>query len=194
MSATASHRPRAWHPPGDQGFGTRLPGGDARGLPDGSTTTSTRWPSSCTSSAPSTPTCFPAAAGQLIDAREKAFWMAKANGADDVVDIVVPRAQIPAFMEKVAAWPARYEGLGAGCGLPRATATSTWGSSAGTSTVAPVCCTPSGGPASLWEARSRASTGSVRGQAGLLPGARGDPGQAGVDAPDQGHVRPRQDP
>ena len=41
----------------------------------------------------------PAAAGQLIDAREKAFWMAKANGADDVVDIVVPRAQIPAFME-----------------------------------------------------------------------------------------------
>lgn len=58
----------------------------------------------------------PAAAGQLIDAREKAFWMAKANGADDVVDIVVPRAQIPAFMEKVAALAGEYEAWVAGCG------------------------------------------------------------------------------
>jgi len=58
----------------------------------------------------------PAAAGQLIDAREKAFWMAKANGADDVVDIVVPRAQIPAFMEKVAALAGEYEACVAGCG------------------------------------------------------------------------------
>lgn len=58
----------------------------------------------------------PAAAGQLIDAREKAFWMAKANGADDVVDVVVPRAQIPAFMEKVAALAGEYEAWVAGCG------------------------------------------------------------------------------
>lgn len=58
----------------------------------------------------------PAAAGQLIDAREKAFWMAKANGADDIVDIVVPRAQIPLFMEKVAALAGEYEAWIAGCG------------------------------------------------------------------------------
>ena len=58
----------------------------------------------------------PAAAGQLIDAREKAFWMAKANGADDIVDIVVPRAQIPDFMEKVAALAGEYEAWIAGCG------------------------------------------------------------------------------
>jgi len=58
----------------------------------------------------------PAAAGQLIDAREKAFWMAKANGADDVVDIVVPRAQISQFMEKVAALAGEYEAWIAGCG------------------------------------------------------------------------------
>jgi glycolate oxidase len=58
----------------------------------------------------------PAAAGQLIDAREKAFWMAKANGADDIVDIVVPRAQIPAFMNRVSGLAAEYEAWIAGCG------------------------------------------------------------------------------
>lgn len=58
----------------------------------------------------------PAAAGQLIDAREKAFWMAKANGADDIVDVVVPRAQIPTFMEKVSALAGEYEAWIAGCG------------------------------------------------------------------------------
>ena len=55
-------------------------------------------------------------AGELIDAREKAFWMAKANGADDVIDIVVPRASIPAFMEKVSALGAEHEAWIAGCG------------------------------------------------------------------------------
>jgi glycolate oxidase len=58
----------------------------------------------------------PAAAGALIDAREKAFWMAKANGADDIIDIVVPRAQIPTFMEKVSALAGEYEAWIAGCG------------------------------------------------------------------------------
>ena len=37
----------------------------------------------------------PHAAALLIDAREKAFWVAKANGADDIVDVVVPRAVDP---------------------------------------------------------------------------------------------------
>jgi len=58
----------------------------------------------------------PHSAADLIDAREKAFWMAKANGADDVIDIVVPRASIPAFMEKVSALAGEYEAWIAGCG------------------------------------------------------------------------------
>jgi len=57
-----------------------------------------------------------ASAAGLIDAREKAFWMAKANGADDIIDIVVPRAQIPAFMEAVPALAGEYEAWIAGCG------------------------------------------------------------------------------
>lgn len=58
----------------------------------------------------------PAAANQLIDAREKAFWMAKANGADDIVDVVVPRATIPDFMAKVSALAAEHGAWVAGCG------------------------------------------------------------------------------
>ncbi|MFI5043431.1 MAG: FAD-binding oxidoreductase [Acidimicrobiales bacterium] len=56
------------------------------------------------------------AAKQLIEAREKAFWMAKASGADDVIDIVVPRAQITTFMDRVAALATEYEAWIAGCG------------------------------------------------------------------------------
>ena len=40
----------------------------------------------------------PAAATRIIEAREKAFYLAKANGAQDIVDVVVPRAAIPKFM------------------------------------------------------------------------------------------------
>lgn len=58
----------------------------------------------------------PAAAAQLIDAREKAFWMAKANDADDIVDVVVPRASIPEFMAKVSALAAEHGAWIAGCG------------------------------------------------------------------------------
>jgi glycolate oxidase len=58
----------------------------------------------------------PAAAGDLIAAREQAFWMAKANGADDIVDVVVPRAQIPVFMNRVSELAAEYDAWIAGCG------------------------------------------------------------------------------
>lgn len=58
----------------------------------------------------------PGAAAQLIDAREKAFWMAKANNADDIVDVVVPRAQIPEFMDRVTAIAAEHGAWIAGCG------------------------------------------------------------------------------
>lgn len=52
----------------------------------------------------------------LIEAREKAFWMAKANGANDVIDVVVPRAQISEFMNSVSALSTEYEAWIAGCG------------------------------------------------------------------------------
>jgi glycolate oxidase len=58
----------------------------------------------------------PSSAAELIDAREKAFWMAKANGADDIIDIVVPRARIPEFMQRVGALAGEYEAWIAGCG------------------------------------------------------------------------------
>ncbi len=56
------------------------------------------------------------AAASLIDAREKSFWVAKANHADDIVDIVVPRASLPEFMEQVATIAAATGSWIAGCG------------------------------------------------------------------------------
>jgi glycolate oxidase len=58
----------------------------------------------------------PHAAAQIIDAREKAFWLAKANGANEIVDIVIPRASIPEFMGKVQALAAETGSWIAGCG------------------------------------------------------------------------------
>ncbi len=43
----------------------------------------------------------PQAGVQLIHARERAFWAAKAAGANDIIDMVVPRASIPTYMAKV---------------------------------------------------------------------------------------------
>ncbi|HEY8526733.1 MAG TPA: FAD-binding oxidoreductase [Acidimicrobiales bacterium] len=56
------------------------------------------------------------AAAQLIEAREKAFWVAKANGADDIIDVVVPRASVPAFMARVAEIAGEHSSWIAGCG------------------------------------------------------------------------------
>ena len=58
----------------------------------------------------------PGAAAGLIDAREKAFWVAKANGADDIIDVVVPRAAVPAFMARVSEIAAEHGSWIAGCG------------------------------------------------------------------------------
>jgi len=58
----------------------------------------------------------PGAAAALIDAREKAFWVAKANGADDIIDVVVPRAAVPAFMSRVGEIAAEHQAWIAGCG------------------------------------------------------------------------------
>ncbi|HET9078306.1 MAG TPA: FAD-linked oxidase C-terminal domain-containing protein [Acidimicrobiales bacterium] len=58
----------------------------------------------------------PAAGTALIQARERAFWTAKAAGADDILDVVVPRAEIPGFMEEVAAVASGSGSWVAGCG------------------------------------------------------------------------------
>jgi glycolate oxidase len=58
----------------------------------------------------------PGAAAGLIDAREKAFWVAKANGADDIIDVVVPRAAVPAYMAQVNEIASEHQAWIAGCG------------------------------------------------------------------------------
>jgi glycolate oxidase len=58
----------------------------------------------------------PQSAAQLIEGREKAFWVAKANNADDIVDVVVPRAAVADFMARVAELGQRHGAWIAGCG------------------------------------------------------------------------------
>jgi glycolate oxidase len=58
----------------------------------------------------------PAAATSLIEAREKAFWVAKANGADDIIDVVVPRATMPEFMQQVGEIASANGAWISGCG------------------------------------------------------------------------------
>ena len=52
----------------------------------------------------------------LIDAREKAFWTAKAAGADDIIDLVVPRASIPQYLGSVQEAAQATGSLVVGCG------------------------------------------------------------------------------
>jgi glycolate oxidase len=60
---------------------------------------------------------LPSGAGaSLIEAREKAFWTAKANGADDIIDVVIPRAAIPTYLTEVQEIAAATASLIIGCG------------------------------------------------------------------------------
>jgi glycolate oxidase len=60
---------------------------------------------------------LPRTAGiQLISAREKAFFVSKAAGADDIVDAVIPRAEIPTYLARVAELAEQYGALITGCG------------------------------------------------------------------------------
>ena len=75
------------------------------------------WPASWPTSAPSTSTCCPTRpATPLIAARENAFWASKAAGADDIVDVVVPRASIPTYLADVGDLAAATGSLVVGCG------------------------------------------------------------------------------
>lgn len=60
---------------------------------------------------------LPSSAGTaLIVARERAFWAGKANGMNDIIDMVVPRAQIPEYMAKVAELAEGTSSWVTGCG------------------------------------------------------------------------------
>jgi glycolate oxidase len=57
-----------------------------------------------------------AAASQLIKARERVFWMSKAAGAHEIIDVVVPRSAVPTFLEQVGQLAQRHGAFVAGCG------------------------------------------------------------------------------
>ncbi|MFY2860314.1 FAD-binding oxidoreductase [Mycobacterium sp. THU-M104] len=57
-----------------------------------------------------------ASARKLIEAREKAFWTAKAMGADDIIDTVVPRGAMPKFLAGARELAGAAGGGAVGCG------------------------------------------------------------------------------
>ncbi len=57
-----------------------------------------------------------ASARKLVEAREKAFWTAKAMGADDIIDTVVPRGAMPKFLAGARGLAAGAGAAAAGCG------------------------------------------------------------------------------
>jgi glycolate oxidase len=58
----------------------------------------------------------PQAGTDLIRAREQAFWVAKKAGAGDIIDVVVPRAAIPRYMQAVSEIAQTHQTLVLGCG------------------------------------------------------------------------------
>ena len=58
----------------------------------------------------------PQAGAQLIEGREQAFWNAKAAGADDIIDMVVPRAAMSVYMNQVGELARDSGSWVAGCG------------------------------------------------------------------------------
>ncbi len=56
------------------------------------------------------------AAGRLIGARENLFWVTKASGANDIVDVVVPRSKVTSLLSDVARIAERYGAFVPGCG------------------------------------------------------------------------------
>jgi glycolate oxidase len=55
-------------------------------------------------------------ARKLIEAREKAFWTAKAAGADEVIDVVVPRSEMSKFLTRAKELGTASESGVVGCG------------------------------------------------------------------------------
>jgi glycolate oxidase len=57
-----------------------------------------------------------AAAASLIRARERAFFVAKAAGADEIIDVVVPRDRIAVYLEVAGKLAAEHGCFSVGCG------------------------------------------------------------------------------
>ncbi len=58
----------------------------------------------------------PIAGTRLIEARERAFWVGKAAGANEIIDIVVPRSSVPVFLAEATAIAERHDAFISGCG------------------------------------------------------------------------------
>jgi glycolate oxidase len=58
----------------------------------------------------------PGSGTALIEAREKAFWTAKASGANDILDMVVPRASIAVYLNRVSELAGATGSFIVGCG------------------------------------------------------------------------------
>ena len=56
------------------------------------------------------------AATRLVEARERMFWVTKDAGAHEIVDIVVPRSQVPGFLDEALRIAHRYGAQIYGCG------------------------------------------------------------------------------
>lgn len=55
-------------------------------------------------------------ARRLIEARENVFWTAKALGADDIIDVVVPRGLMPEFLTRARELAQASGAVMSGCG------------------------------------------------------------------------------
>ena len=58
----------------------------------------------------------PPEASRLIEARERTFWVGKEAGINDIIDVVVPRAEIAQYMEKVRVISQKHSTMITGCG------------------------------------------------------------------------------
>ncbi len=58
----------------------------------------------------------PSSGRALIEARERAYYVGKASGTDEIVDVVVPRAAVSGYLATVAELAQAHGALVAGCG------------------------------------------------------------------------------
>jgi glycolate oxidase len=58
----------------------------------------------------------PGSAVKLIEARERAFFVAKAAGAHEIIDVVVPRSKVPEFLAEAQRLAVVHGALVTGCG------------------------------------------------------------------------------
>jgi glycolate oxidase len=103
----------------------------------------------------------PTSGAQLITARERAFFVGKAAGCDDLIDAVLPRATIPDYLAQVAVL-AQEHGASLRAAATSATATSTSPSSSPTRSSGTVSCRRASSSRCRSGVPSRVSTASER--------------------------------